>query len=274
MSFLTHNRRGRYPLQNTASRKRQFLLSFFVSMPHTTMQATERQAINIRYHRVLQQIEQAKQRYHRHDTVQLLAVSKKQTLQKIKMLAQSGQQVFAESYVQEALQKIEALSDWSLEWHFIGPIQSNKTRAIARHFSVVHSVDRLKIAKRLNQHRMDAALDPLPIFLQININAEASKSGFSYQQALQIIPDILHLSHLRLTGLMAIPQKTSDTQLQYQNFYRLKALQAEINQQYNLQLEQLSMGMSADMEAAIRAGSTIVRIGTALFGSRDNTNTA
>lgn len=205
------------------------------------------------------------------ESVQLLAVSKTRGADEIRQLHACGQRAYGENYLQEALDKIEALQDLSLEWHFIGPIQSNKTRAIAERFDWVHSVDRLKVAKRLSEQRLDS-LPPLNICLQVNISDEASKSGCTPEELPALARAVSALPNLRLRGLMAIPEPETDPALQRATFARVSELMASLQQDLP-QLDTLSMGMSADLDAAIAEGSTIVRIGTALFGPRNYANT-
>ncbi|MBE0510681.1 MAG: YggS family pyridoxal phosphate-dependent enzyme [Chromatiales bacterium] len=216
---------------------------------------------------VQQRIEQACQSAGRPDNcVQLLAVSKTRPAEMLRALAAQGQRRFGENYLQEALEKIQALADLALEWHFIGPIQSNKTRAIAEHFAWVHSVDRLKLAQRLSAQR-PAELPPLNICLQVNISAEQSKSGVSLTELPALAQAVAHLPGLRLRGLMAIPAPCHDPQQQHLPFRALAETMARLNEQ-GLGLDTLSMGMSDDLEAAIAEGATLVRVGTALFGPR------
>ena len=198
------------------------------------------------------------------DQVHLLAVSKTQPAEAIRQACQAGLHDFGENYLQEALEKQADLADLPLTWHFIGPIQSNKTKAIAEHFDWVHSVDRLKIAQRLSDQRPES-LPPLNICLQVNVSGEASKSGCEPQDVPQLAQAIAALPRLRLRGLMAIPEPTDDPTEQRAAFARLRHLQAELQ----MDLDTLSMGMSQDLEAAIAEGATWVRIGTALFGARD-----
>ena len=198
------------------------------------------------------------------DEVHLLAVSKTQPAAAIRQACQAGLHDFGENYLQEALEKQADLADLPLTWHFIGPIQSNKTKAIAEHFDWVHSVDRLKIAQRLSDQR-PGSLPPLNICLQVNVSGEASKSGCEPQDVPQLAHAIAALPRLRLRGLMAIPEPTDDPAEQRAAFARLRHLQAELQ----MDLDTLSMGMSQDLEAAIAEGATWVRIGTALFGARD-----
>lgn len=197
------------------------------------------------------------------DTVGLLAVSKTQPAEAIREANGAGLSDFGENYLQEALEKQADLADLALTWHFIGPIQSNKTRAIAAHFDWVHSVDRLKIAQRLSEQR-PTELPPLNVCLQVNVSGEASKSGCAPQDVAELARAIATLPNLRLRGLMAIPEPTDDRAEQHAAFARLRQLQ----QALALELDTLSMGMSQDLEAAIAEGATWVRIGTALFGAR------
>jgi len=199
-------------------------------------------------------------------SVALLAVSKTRSADEIRAAAATGQTAFGENYLQEALDKIEALSDLSLEWHFIGPIQSNKTRPIAENFHWVHSVDRLKIAERLSNQRPHYATD-LNICIQVNISAEAQKAGCSVEELPELARAIAALPKICLRGLMVIPEATVDDQLLRTRFRQtaelLESLKPEIPT-----LDTLSMGMSGDLDAAIAEGSTMVRVGTALFGPR------
>lgn len=205
------------------------------------------------------------------DEVRLLAVSKTFGPEAILEAAQAGQTAFGENYLQEALDKMTALHALQpalhLEWHFIGPIQSNKTRAIAEHFDWVHSVEREKIAQRLSDQRPQH-LPPLNVCLQINISGESSKSGAMPEQALHLAHAIAGMPRLRLRGLMAIPEPADDVEQQRIPFRRMRVLFDELRAQ-GLTIDTLSMGMSADMDAAIAEGSTMVRVGTAIFGKRD-----
>ncbi|NNM79024.1 MAG: YggS family pyridoxal phosphate-dependent enzyme [Gallionella sp.] len=200
-----------------------------------------------------------------HD-IELLAVSKNFPANAIRAAYHAGQRRFAENYAQEALDKMTALGDLPLEWHFIGPLQSNKTRAIAEHFVWVHSVDRLKVAERLSAQRPEG-LPPLQVCLQVNISDEASKSGVIPAQADELALRIALLPRLTLRGLMAIPAPGADFAAQRSAFAALRSLRDRLNQQ-GLQLDTLSMGMSHDYRAAIAEGATMVRIGTAIFGER------
>jgi hypothetical protein len=197
-------------------------------------------------------------------TVGLLAVSKTKPAAAIRQAFAAGVQDFGENYLQEALEKQLELGDLPLIWHFIGPIQSNKTKAIAEHFAWVHSVDRLKIAQRLSDQR-PAHLPALNICLQVNVSGEASKSGCNPDELPALAQAVTQLPNIRLRGLMTIPEPTDDVACQHAAFARLRELQDGLG----LDLDTLSMGMSHDLEAAIAEGATWVRIGTALFGARD-----
>lgn len=217
---------------------------------------------------ILERIRQSEQDAGREPgSVHLLAVSKTRPADDIRALYTCGQRDFGENYLQEALQKMAQLDDLDICWHFIGPVQSNKTQAIAENFDWVHSVDRLKIARRLSEQR-PAQLGPLNICLQINISNEASKSGASPEEAVEIARDINALAHINLRGLMAIPAPTDTSASQRLPFHQLMTLKNEVNAQTDMQLDSLSMGMSSDMEAAIAEGATWVRIGTDIFGAR------
>lgn len=197
-------------------------------------------------------------------SIHLLAVSKTKPAQAVRDAYAAGLHDFGENYLQEALGKQADLTDLPLSWHFIGPIQSNKTRAIAEHFAWVHSVDRLKIAQRLSEQR-PTDLPPLNICIQVNVSGEASKSGCTPADLPALATAISALPRLKLRGLMAIPEPTEDRAEQDAAFATVRDLQASLN----LPLDTLSMGMSHDLESAIAQGATWVRIGTALFGARD-----
>jgi pyridoxal phosphate enzyme (YggS family) len=203
------------------------------------------------------------------DTVRLLAVSKAQPAEKIREAFLAGQRRFGENYLQEALDKQAALADLDIEWHFIGPIQSNKTQAIAQHFAWVHGVDRLKIAQRLSAARPDHQ-PPLQICIQVNVSGEASKSGIAPSEVLPLAQAILQLPHLRLRGLMSIPAPTPDTAEQRRQFGMVRQAFENLRQKLTqaAELDTLSIGMSGDYAAAIAEGATIVRIGSAIFGAR------
>ena len=208
------------------------------------------------------------------EQVRLLAVSKTFGADAVVEAADAGQRAFGENYLQEALDKMTAVSalrpDLLLEWHFIGPIQSNKTRPIAEHFDWVHSVDRLKIAQRLSEQRPDS-MPPLNICLQVNISGEESKSGVAPDQVLDLARQVAALPRLRLRGLMAIPEPAESEDAQRRPLRAMFELMQRLREQ-GLDLDTLSMGMSADLEAAIAEGATIVRIGTAIFGKRHYAN--
>lgn len=200
------------------------------------------------------------------DEVTLLAVSKTFPAPALRAAFQDGQTRYAENYVQEALGKIGELGDLGLEWHFIGPIQSNKTRSIAENFSWVHSVDRLRIAERLSEQR-PAHLPPLQLCLQVNVSGESSKSGVHPDEVDALAHAIAKLPRLTLRGLMAVPAPCDDVATQRIPFARLRELRDKLNRQ-GLHLDTLSMGMSHDYPAAIAEGATMVRIGSAIFGDR------
>lgn len=202
-------------------------------------------------------------------SVALLAVSKTQPAEALRTAFDAGQRAFGENYAQEALAKQEALRELPIEWHFIGPIQGNKTKSIAANFDWVHSIDRLKIAQRLSEHRSDSA-PPLNVCLQVNVSGEASKAGVEPAQASELALQIAALPRLRLRGLMAIPAPAEDEAQQRQPLRQLRELFAAIKSE-GLPLDTLSMGMSDDLEAAVAEGSTLVRIGTAIFGARNKT---
>lgn len=202
-------------------------------------------------------------------SVALLAVSKRHSADAIREAYQCGQRAFGENYVQEMVEKAELLSELEIEWHFIGPLQSNKTKDVANTASWVHTVDRLKIARRLSEQRSDA-LGPLNACLQVNVNNEPSKSGATFDELDALLESVSVLPNIVVRGLMAIPQSTKDTELQKQNFRLLADAQKRLNESGH-QLDTLSMGMSGDMDAAIAEGATIVRIGTAIFGERPTT---
>jgi pyridoxal phosphate enzyme (YggS family) len=199
-------------------------------------------------------------------SVTLLAVSKTFPPAAVRAAYAAGQRAFGESYVQEALPKQAALADLDIEWHFIGPLQSNKTRAVAENFSWLHSLDRLKIAERLAQQRPEG-LPPLNVCVEVNLSGEASKSGCAPAEAAALCRAVAALPRLRLRGLMTIPEATPDMALCRRRFAALRALRDELGAA-GLALDTLSMGMSHDLEAAILEGATIVRVGTAIFGER------
>jgi PLP dependent protein len=199
-------------------------------------------------------------------SVQLLAVSKTFAAAQVRTCAKAGQRAFGENYLQEALDKIEALRPLDLEWHFIGPVQSNKTRPIAEHFDWVHSVERERIAQRLNAAR-PAALPLLNVCIQVNISGEASKSGVAPDEVMALAQALRALPRLRLRGLMAIPEPTTDPVLRRRRFALLRELLNRLIAQGHAP-DTLSMGMSDDLEDAIAEGATMVRVGSAIFGRR------
>lgn len=203
------------------------------------------------------------------DSVGLLAVSKLQPAEAVRQAHAAGLGAFGENYVQEGLDKIAALADLRpvLTWHLIGPLQSNKTRAVAEAFDWVHSVDRLKIAQRLSEQRPNT-LPPLNVCLQVNISGEDSKSGVAPADLPALARAVAALPRLRLRGLMSIPEPETDLEAQRRPHRALRALFDQLNDE-GLGLDTLSMGMSADLEAAVLEGATMVRIGTAIFGERD-----
>ena len=214
---------------------------------------------------ILSQIKQAEIHYHRQaDSVLLLAVSKTKPSSDIAVAYQAGQRHFGESYCQEALIKQRELGAYAITWHFIGPIQSNKTKALAAHFDWVHSVDSLNIAQRLSKQR-PANLAPLNICLQVNMSNELSKSGISLDELPQLCEQVALLPNIKLRGVMAIPAPEDDFERQRLPY---KTLSQAINKLDCFKLDTLSFGMSDDLIAAIAEGSTIVRVGSALFGAR------
>ncbi|ELI5734885.1 YggS family pyridoxal phosphate-dependent enzyme [Vibrio fluvialis] len=221
---------------------------------------------------ITSQIENAQQKCGRpRSSVQLLAVSKTKPVEAILEAAQAGQRAFGENYVQEGCDKVQFFAEHhpelDLEWHFIGPLQSNKTRLIAEYFDWMHTIDRAKIAQRLSEQR-PAHLPPLQVLIQVNTSGEASKSGISENDLFTLAELISGLPNLTLRGLMSIPENVPDYPSQLAAFRQLAALKDRLAEKYD-GIDTLSMGMSGDMEAAIEAGSTIVRIGTAIFGQRD-----
>jgi hypothetical protein len=198
--------------------------------------------------------------------IQLLAVSKTFPAAAVRQAYTAGQRAFGESYVQEAMEKVAALNDLPLKWHFIGPIQSNKTRPIAESFSWVHSLDRARIADRLSAGR-PSNLPDLQVCLQVNVSGEPSKSGVAPEDLAALARHVQALPRLKLRGLMAIPEPTDDSAKQRLDFARLRQLLEQLNAE-GFQLDTLSMGMSDDLEAAVTEGATIVRVGSAIFGAR------
>ncbi|QLB19557.1 YggS family pyridoxal phosphate-dependent enzyme [Mannheimia granulomatis] len=218
----------------------------------------------VQIHQKIQQISNACQR----ENVRLLAVSKTKPVEAIQAAIDAGQFAFGENYVQEAVEKIEFFANRTdLEWHFIGPLQSNKTKLVAAHFDWIQTVDRLKIAERLNEQRpSDKA--PLNVLIQINISDENSKSGIQAEEMLPLAQAISQLPNLKLRGLMAIPKPESEPEQQKIALCKMQQLFNRLQTEFD-GIDTLSMGMSDDMQAAIECGSTMVRIGTAIFGARD-----
>lgn len=217
--------------------------------------------------RIQQQIEQISAEYQR-ENVRLLAVSKTKPVQAIEEAIRADQCAFGENYVQEGVEKIAYFSgNKSLEWHFIGPLQSNKSRLVAEHFDWIQTVDRFKIAERLNDQRPEH-LPPLNVLIQINISDESSKSGIQPEEMFSLAEKISQFPRLKLRGLMAIPKPESEPEQQKIALRKMKDLFNRLQQRFE-SVDTLSMGMSDDMASAIECGSTMVRIGTAIFGERD-----
>ena len=200
------------------------------------------------------------------DEITLLAASKTNPADALREAWVAGQTIFGENYLQEALAKMPALVDLPIEWHFIGPIQSNKTRRIAENFAWVHGVDRAKVADRLSKDRPES-LPPLQICLQVNVSGEDSKSGVEPEELAALAAHVVNLPHLKLRGLMAVPELTTATALQRSQFHLLRELFEQLKQD-GYELDTLSMGMSEDMDIALAEGATMVRVGTAIFGPR------
>jgi len=216
---------------------------------------------------IQQSIAEFELKFHRKPkSVRLLAASKHQSVEKMNQAIAAGQHCFGENYLQEALEKMALLPDPTLEWHFIGSLQSNKTKKIAEHFSWVHSVDNKKHALRLNMHR-PLHLPPLNICIEVNISHEKSKAGTSFEEVLELADFCESLPRLKLRGLMTIPAPADDVALQRKPFHALAMLFSQL-QKTHQNIDTLSMGMSEDYEAAIAEGTTLLRIGTAIFGER------
>ena len=198
--------------------------------------------------------------------MRLLAVSKTFPPAAVREAAQAGLRDFGENYAQEGVEKIRELASLGLTWHYIGPIQSNKTRVIAEHFDWVHSIDRAKIAARLAEARGPGQSE-LQVCIQVNVSGEASKSGVAPEEAALLAKQVAGFARLKLRGLMTVPEPTTDTALQRRRFAQLRELRERLNRD-GLAMDTLSMGMSADLEAAIAEGATMVRVGTAIFGER------
>lgn len=225
-------------------------------------------ALSANLQAVRERIDQACRKAGRNPTsVSLLAVSKTFPAESVASLATAGQRAFGENYVQEGCGKVEALASLKLEWHFIGPLQSNKSRLVAQHFDWVHSIDRLKIAQRLSEQRA-AHHDPLNVCIQVNVSGEASKSGAAPESVESLALAVAALPRLRLRGLMAIPEPSDDVAVLRSRFAQLRNLRDSLNEDHGLALDTLSMGMSSDLDIAIAEGATLVRVGTAIFGTR------
>jgi pyridoxal phosphate enzyme (YggS family) len=218
------------------------------------------QAVRTRIARVAQSVDRQP------DEITLLVASKTHPAERVREAWNAGQTIFGENYLQEALAKRPALSDLPIEWHFIGPMQSNKTKRIAENFVWVHSVDRVKIADRLAKDRPES-LPPLQICLQVNVSGEASKSGVAPEELVNLAAHVVRLPRLKLRGLMAVPELTTATALQRSQFHMLRELFDRLTRD-GYELDTLSMGMSEDMDIAIAEGATMVRVGTAIFGPR------
>jgi pyridoxal phosphate enzyme (YggS family) len=222
--------------------------------------ASSLQAVNARIARVAQSVGRQS------GEITLLAASKTNPAEAVREAWLAGQTIFGENYLQEALAKMPALADLPIEWHFIGPIQSNKTKRIAENFAWVHSVDRARIADRLSKDRSES-LPPLQICLQVNVSGEDSKSGVAPVEVTNLAAHVVRLPRLKLRGLMAVPELTTATALQRSQFHLLRELFDQLKRA-GYELDTLSMGMSEDMDIAIAEGATMVRVGTAIFGPR------
>ena len=223
--------------------------------------------INQRLHAVNNSIREAETKFGRESgAVSLLAVSKTHPAETIIEAWNAGQRSFGENYLQHAVPKIQELSEYDIEWHFIGPLQSNKTRPVAENFDWVHSIDREKIAQRLSDQKPQEKA-PINICIQVNVSDEDTKSGVDLDEVEELAQVITNLPGVKLRGLMAIPEITFDEELQRTNFRKLREKFDELNSK-GFELDTLSMGMSDDMESAVAEGSTMVRIGTAIFGAR------
>lgn len=235
------------------------------------MKGTEKnteKCISVALAQIRQRIAETEQRFNRKPgSVQLLAVSKTKAITDIQVAIDAKQHCFAENYLQEASEKIICLNNTQLDWHFIGSIQSNKCRNIAKYFQWAHTIDRLKVARRLSKQRPDH-LPPLNICLQVNISRERSKSGIEPVALKQLADDCAPLPNIRLRGLMAMPTPNSDFKKQRAPFKEMRLLYTELKTAYP-ELDTLSMGTTSDLEAAIAEGATMVRIGTAIFGKRN-----
>ncbi len=250
-----------------ASYRHDILFSCRLNHESANIRAMDEQLLNDNITKLLQRVRRGAQKsQYRNSDILVVAVSKTRSAQEVRAAHACGLMHFGENYLQEALQKISELQDLPLVWHFIGPIQSNKTGPIAAHFDWVHSVDREKIAQRLSAQR-PPHLSPLQVCIQVNISGEDSKSGASIAELPQLARTVLNLPHLQLRGLMAIPSATADTAQQREHFRQLREALMHLRTLAPA-IDTLSMGMSDDLEAAIIEGATIIRIGTAIFGPR------
>jgi len=223
-----------------------------------------------RYQRLTERLRQAESHYGRAEgSVSLVAVSKTYPADHVRMVATQGQRDFGENQIQDAMTKIPVLEDVGCAWHFIGPIQSNKCRDVAFHFDWVHSIDRTKIAKRLSDLR-PADSEPINIFIQVNLQNESTKSGVLPDELGVLVNDVKNLPNLKLRGLMAIPVPETIFDRQRATFAELRERLQAINREYRTNMDCLSMGMTDDLEAAVAEGATHVRVGTAIFGPRQN----
>jgi pyridoxal phosphate enzyme (YggS family) len=228
--------------------------------PNTTTIASGLQKVRIRIREI------AEKTGRQPEAITLLAASKTNPAECLREAFTAGQTIFGENYLQEALAKIPVLADLPIEWHFIGPIQSNKTRRIAENFAWVHSVDRKKIADRLSKDRPES-LPPLQICLQVNVSGEGSKSGVAPEEVAELAAHVVMLPRLKLRGVMAIPELTKATALQRSQFRMLREAYDRLKRD-GYELDTISMGMSEDLDIAIEEGATMVRVGTAIFGPR------
>tara|TARA_Y100000588_G_scaffold390484_2_gene496136 strand:- start:1530 stop:2213 length:684 start_codon:yes stop_codon:yes gene_type:complete len=225
-------------------------------------------SISDNFYKIQQEVEKAASNARRAtESIKILGVSKKQTADAIREAFLAGLTDFGENYLQEALPKIKALNQYPIHWHFIGPIQSNKAQDIAKNFSWVHSLDRVKVARLLDKERQTHKA-PLHVCIQVNLDDEPSKSGIAIDNVDELLQAILPLNSLNIRGFMAMPKLHKNQDTQYASFLRLKELLISTNNRYNLDLDTLSMGTSQDYHPAIIAGSTIIRVGQALFGKR------
>jgi pyridoxal phosphate enzyme (YggS family) len=251
-----------------ASHCHVILFSFRPNPESAKIRSMNEQLLTDNITKLLQRVRRTaeKSQYHNSDIL-VVAVSKTRSAQDIRGAHACGMINFGENYLQEALQKMSELQDLKLVWHFIGPIQSNKTGAIAEHFQWVHSVDREKIARRLSEQRPQH-LPPLEVCIQVNVSAEESKAGTTFGALPELAQTIIELPRLRLRGLMAVPAATADATRQRESFSQLREAFVQLRAQC-ADIDTLSMGMSADLDAAIMEGATVIRVGTAIFGPRN-----